>query len=396
MERNRYGVNSPGISETETTNTSSITAALVASRLRRERRAKEKNKPRRRYPVRQLKSRGALLVLLWNLLVFSHQSTVFNNLLGFFDLHEPWKNVICVIFLQFVLPSLLYPVAGWIADAKVGRYKVIRFSLFLMWLGSVLLLLIALLKYSVAYTPDMHKDNVNYRYGKVQIVALLLAILVYILNSVGIAGFHTNIIPFGLDQMEDGSTEQHSAFIHWYYWTRKLSFGVLVWLIVHANPDYCHEEFSFGPKTPNSIKPDPYSRELFFRLGFIPLIFDCAFLTAALCIDFIFSRKYLNKDPKTHYPIRRIWKISKFVRENSQLVGRRKAITFTYDAPPSRWDFAKRLYGGPFDEDDVEDVHTFWRVLGFIFSVGLCGVFIIYQVSLISVTVNITFLSVIM
>ena len=163
MERKYCGVNNPNISEAEATSASSITATLVASRLRRERRLKEKNKPRRRYQVRQLKSRGALLVLLWNLLVFSHQSTVFNNLLGFFGLYEPWKNVLCTIFLQEVLPNLLYPVAGWIADAKVGRYKVIRFSLFLMWLGSVFLLLIALLKYSVTYSPDMHEPNVNHR-----------------------------------------------------------------------------------------------------------------------------------------------------------------------------------------------------------------------------------------
>ena len=218
----------------------------------------------------------------------------------------------------------------------------------------------------------------HYRYGKIRVAALLLAILAYILNAVGIAGFHTNIIPFGLDQMEDGSTEQHSAFIHWYYWTRKLSFGVLIWLIVHANHKYCYQEFSFDPNLSNS---DPYSQESFFRLEFIPLFFDCAFLAAALCTDFIFSRKYLNKDPKTHYPIRRIWRISNFIRENKQLVGRRKAITFTYDTPPTRWDFPKRLYGGPFDEDDVEDVHTFWRILGFMFSVGLCGVFMIYQVN---------------
>ena len=376
MER-KYDVNNPDISETGTTYSSSMTAALVASRLRRERRAKEKVKPRSRYQVRQLKSRGALQVLLWNLLVFSHQSTVYNNLLGFFGLNQPWKNALAAIFLQQVLPNLLYPVAGWIADAKVGRYKVIRFSLFLMWLGSVFLLLIAILKYSVVYSPD-EPLSVNDRYNKAKIWALILAILTYILNSVGIAGFHANIIPFGLDQMEDGSTEQHSAFIHWYYWTRKLSFGVLIWLAVHSSKGYCEQEFSFGP---NSSKPDFHNGEFFFRLGFIPLVFDCVFLTAALCIDFIFSPQYLNKDPKTHYPIRRIWKISKFIRENNQLVGRRKAITFTYDAPPTRWDFAKRLYGGPFDEDDVEDVHTFWRILGFIFSVGLCGVFIIHQVN---------------
>ena len=383
MERKYYGVNNSDISETGTNEASSVTATLIASRQRRERRAKEKVKPRSRYQVRQLKSRGALQVLLWNLLVFSYQNTAYYNLLRFLDLNQPWKYILASVFLREVLPKLFYPVAGWIADAKVGRYKVIRFSLFLMWLGSMILLFITLLKYSVAYSPDMIHDNVVSRYHTIFAVTLPFAIIVYLLNSVAMAGFHANIIPFGLDQMEDGSTEQHSAFIHWYYWTRNISFGILVRLIIYANANYCSHAFSVPDKNSYSDNTtDPINNlETLLRLGFGPLVCDCVFLSAALCIDFLFSHKYLNKDPKTHYPLRRIWKISKFVREHKQLVGRRKAITFTYDAPPERWDFAKRLYGGPFDGEDVEDVHTFWRILGFISSVGLCGVFIIYQVN---------------
>ena len=341
----------------------------------RKRREREKVKPRRRYQVRQLNSRGALQVLLWNLLVFSYLDTAFSvNLLRFFDLDQPWMYILATIFLQGVLPKLFYPVAGWIADAKVGRYKVMRASLLLMWIGSMVLLFLSLLKYSVTYGPDLDALNVNNRYDVMFKLTLPFAIFVYILNAVGNAGFHANIIPFGLDQMEDGSAEQHSAFIHWYYWTRNFTFGALVNLLIHSNDHYCHAAFSLDTLTSSSKEP-------LFRFDLGLLVCECTFLTAAVCIDFLFSAKYLNKDPKTHYPLRRIWKISKFVREHDHLVGRRKAITFTYEAPPDRWDFAKRLYGGPFDGEDVEDVRTFWRVLGFIFSIGLGGVFIILQVS---------------
>ena len=376
MERN-YAINKDVYSETVTTVASSLAATRSISRSSyRERRAREKVKPRRRYPVRQLKSRGALQVLLWQLLVFSYQDTAFSvNLLTFFDLYEPWMSILSVIFLQEVLPKLFYPVAGWIADAKVGRYKVIRASLLLMWLGSLGLLLLSLVNYCVIYYPDLDAFNVNNRYGIASNLTIPFAIFVYVLNAVGNAGFHANIIPFGLDQMEDGSTEEHSAFIHWYYWTRNFSFGTLVNLLIHANIHYCNTAFSFN--TPTNLSKEPLLR---FNLGL--LVCECTFLTVAVCIDFLCSAKYLNKDPKTHYPLRRIWRISNFVREHNQLVGRRKAITFTYDAPPDRWDFAKRLYGGPFDGEDVEDVRTFWRILGFIFSVGLGGIFIIFQVSL--------------
>ena len=386
MER-KFSVNSD-VSETATKEAPSNTSTLSSvSRSREHRRAKGKAKPRSRYQVRQLKSKGALQVLLWNLLVFSYQNTAFVNILTFFYMNEPWKYVLATIFLQEVLPKLFYPVAGWIADAKVGRYKVIRASLVFMWIGSVILLFLSLLRYSVTYSPDNIPDNVNNRYQIVSKATLPFAIIVYILNAIGNAGFHANVIPFGLDQMEDGSAEQHSAFIHWYYWTRNFSFGILVNLCVHANTNYCKAAFSFGPNR----TPDAFSSEAHFRLNFVLLVCECAFLAAALCVDFIFSPKWLNKDPKTHYPLRRIWRISNFVRKNKQLVGRRKAITFTYDAPPDRWDFAKRLYGGPFDGEDVEDVRTFWRVLVFISSIGLGGMVLIYQVNSVLVSLYNTY-----
>lgn len=367
------------VTVTTTASTHTATRSTSVASIYRQRREREKqNKPRRRYPVRRIwKSRGALLVLLWNLLVFSYQNTAFSvNLLRFFNLNEPWKYILANIFLQEVLPKIFYPVAGWIADAKVGRYKVIRGSVVLMWTGSALLLLLSLLKYAVVYSPDSDVASLNVRSDVMFKVTLPFAILLYVVNAVSNAGFHANIIPFGLDQMEDGSADEHSAFIYWYYWTRNVSFGTLVYLLIHSNSSYCSASFEFGPHTTLTNA----SKEPLFRLDLGLLVCECAFLAAALCLDFVYSNKWLNKDPKTHYPLRRIWKISKFVHKHNQLVGRRKPITFTYEAPPERWDFAKRLYGGPFDGEDVEDVRTFWRIISFILSIGLGGIVIIYQV----------------
>ena len=40
--------------------------------------------------------------------------------------------------LQLVAIGATLPLAGWLADVYFGRYKVIRFSLCLLWIGTVL------------------------------------------------------------------------------------------------------------------------------------------------------------------------------------------------------------------------------------------------------------------
>jgi nitrate/nitrite transporter NarK len=34
--------------------------------------------------------------------------------------------------------SLILPLAGWLADARIGRYRVIRCSIWIMWIATVL------------------------------------------------------------------------------------------------------------------------------------------------------------------------------------------------------------------------------------------------------------------
>ena len=63
-------------------------------------------------------------MLVWNFLI-----------IGVFDDPLTYHMIGCVSLVAF---SLTLPVAGWLADARVGRYMVIRCSIWIMWIATVL------------------------------------------------------------------------------------------------------------------------------------------------------------------------------------------------------------------------------------------------------------------
>ena len=77
------------------------------------------------YRIRRLKNRGALLILLWSFLVT-----------GAFCFGE--QNNRLVFNIQLVVGGLTLPIAGWLADIYFGRYKVINWSMWTMWIAFIL------------------------------------------------------------------------------------------------------------------------------------------------------------------------------------------------------------------------------------------------------------------
>ena len=309
-----------------------------------------------RWRVRYIKSRPAYLVLALNFLVFSYQYASFTSVLALFPtvIQDRWLYQFLVAIFQNGMPLLIYPFAGWIADTKFGRYKVMRFSIWIMWLAGVLLTIVSVVRYNYyMYTVDgRREDGPNPTW--IMVTMPLVMVVVYVVNAIGLAGFHVNIIPFGIDQMEDGSAEEYSCFIHWYYWSRNFSIGLALQIILHSLKNYCKESTSNA-----SVKID-----------LAVLIVEVFFLTLAVCIDFIFSG-VLVKEPKTQNPFKIVRKVSGFMLSNSQPVGRRSALTFTWGAGiPARSDLAKKRFGGPFDEEDVEAVKTFWNIVLLVLSLG--------------------------
>ena len=296
------------------------------------------------YSIRRPKGKGAFLVLLWNFLIFSYRyaalGSIVNIIVGARGSLAPWMTSLLYVVLETSLPKFLYPVAGWLADAKFGRYKVMRVSIWIMWIGSVVLSVAQILEFALDH--DHTNDD----------TFLPVYIIVYILNAIGIAGYHANVIPFGIDQMEDGSSDNYSAFIHWYYWTRNFSLGLML------------QTFFAAWKCPSHGEADT-KNQLYV------LIAEVAFLSLALCTDFLFSH-VLIKEPKTQNPLKMVVKVSSFILENKSPVGHRSALTFNswQAAIPTRSSFAKKSYGGPFESEAVEDVKVFWYILVFLFSTG--------------------------
>ena len=76
------------------------------------------------YQIRKLRNRGAILVLVWNYLVISLFYYVTT-----YAASQQW---------HYIIWGLTLPTAGWIADVYLGRYKVICWSMWIMWAGSIL------------------------------------------------------------------------------------------------------------------------------------------------------------------------------------------------------------------------------------------------------------------
>ena len=76
--------------------------------------------------------------------------------------------------------------------------------------------------------------------------------------------------------------------------------------------------------------------------------------------------KWLDTNDKTGNPIKLIFGVLNYARKN-KYPRLRSAFTYIDEEQPSRLDFGKHKFGGPFTEEEVEDVKT---ILRFLFLLG--------------------------
>ena len=257
------------------------------------------------YRIRKIKNKGAILILVWNFLVIS----VFYYLSIY---HPTWH-------LYSITWGLTLPIAGWLADVYLGRYKVIRWSIWIMWIASVLLVASSVLSQLV---ESCYRIN-NY-------ITTVLSIIM----SIGFGGYQANIILFGIDQLQDASTDEITSFISWYSCTY-FSGGIIIYFI-----DLC--------------VGGSYSELLEDFL-------ICICLTVVIILTLAFDN-ILLKEPMAHNPFQLIYKVIKYAIKNKH-PRCRSAFTYCEDELPSRIDFGKSKYGGPFTTEEVENVKTFLRLI---------------------------------
>lgn len=235
---------------------------------------------------------------------------------------------------QTVVFYSVYPLAGWLADVKWGRHKVIRWSLVLQWAG----VCIQCISLSVQYTVCGIFDSVA-KYG--------LSSVAFVLITFGTAGFFANVLAYGMEQMSGAPSMALRSYINWFNWAFALGLNIVSYV-----------QWNVTPTTPS---------QQYFVLSNVLLV--AILLTIVLCIDAHFHDKFIN--PKLlRNPYGTIRGVLRFAWKHKVPI-RRSALTFWEEDFPGRLDLAKDKYGGPFTHESVEDVKTTLRIVVILLSLSL-------------------------
>ena len=304
--------NSPSIRSTTSTTTST---SLSGSR--------KSNCPCK-YRVQKVLSKGVILLLVWNAVFWFSSPEPY---LPYLERYTKEKNVLPPgipkpLFHNLALSAyLFYPLIGWIADAKFGRYKVILGSLCTIFTLNIIL--------AMVYVARLSVDS-NYTYTFYIAEHLLLCAL-----TVAFGGIHATMIPFIVDQLLGLSGEQLSAAIHWYFFSQYL--GLLFDIVIQC----CFKR----------------TDELFFGL----IVAQCLLLLCVL-ISTCLLRKWFDTTPQISNPIKQIVMVLNYARKN-KWPRNRSALTYIDEEQPTRLDNGKHKFGGSFSEEQVQDVKTMLRLL---------------------------------
>ena len=264
-----------------------------------------------KFHIRRVTNKGAILVVVWSFLLTTiYYYTAYNAT-------RLYSNLMFAIIQSIV--GITIPFAGWLADVRIGRYKIICWSIWLMWISS-LLLVATLVALQFIHSQNDSDDN-------------QLAMTLLIPLGIGYGGFQANIIQFGVDQLHDASSNEIATFITWYSWSYISSSLALSMILQHTSSSY----MLFGP-----------------------LLIS---VNLSLALISIFSCKtVLIKEPVTHNPFKIVYNVIKYAIKNKS-PRQRSAFTYCEDDLPSRIDLGKLKYGGPFTTEQVEDVKTLFRIV---------------------------------
>ena len=237
------------------------------------------------------------------------------------------KPSLISLYLILIL-QIFYPLFGWIADAWIGRYRAILIGLYLLIIGCVLL---------TAYTITKYFDHfISYFFLYTSIA----------ITSLGIAAVNANILPFITDQMIGASADELSTTVHWWYWSQNFPSMIVYTEVCILQKD-----------------PSQTLTSIFLSFSGLAIALSSLFL----------CQHWLDKTPRITNPIKHIAKVINYARKN-KYPRNRSALTYWEQDIPSRLDLGKDKYGGPFSEEEVEDVKTTLRLIPVIFICAMIGI----------------------
>ena len=198
---------------------------------------------------------------------------------------------------------------------------------------------------SYSITEHSHFDQIiKHNKGTFAIFAFFILFAFII----GLVGFQANYIQLGLDQLFEAPSQYLGLFIHyatWAFQSGALSFIPIFYLLV------CSRIIELNK-----------SLVLTFAILFVLSMATLLLISCA-------KRKWFHIEPGYHNPYLIVYGILKFAKSHKHPL-QRSAFTFCENYIPSRLDFAKERFGGPFTTEQVENVKTFLRILLILFALG--------------------------
>ncbi len=207
------------------------------------------------YRVRCFYSKGAFLVLLWATLIsatlWCHASDLGQKFLK--DSYQDGHFYLVLIVLS-CLTCIAIPLLGWLADAKLGNYRVFKVNSYFTLAAVIFASLHTL------YFPMLNSIALQY-------TSEVVLVLVYAVGLPSITVCMMTALQLGLDQMPDASSANISSFISWFVFSA--IFGFWIPKLLSNSLLYC-TSCNVGNKqsrTVQLVSSDLYGNYLFFNVS---------------------------------------------------------------------------------------------------------------------------------
>ena len=256
-----------------------------------------------------LKYKGALLVLLWSTMIFSYEV-----LIGQYVIDNS-KTVDIIPFALYYLILPLYLVIGLVADVCVGRYRVMVASIYCAFVGWLILC-------------------VSFYITQSDIAQATLITIGFLVGTVGAAGIQSIAVPFNIDQLIGATADELSNVIYWHGFGYPLGYALV--------------------RTMRCSITDGLYRQAICLSG------SGVTITVVIATYYLLKH-HIDTTPLVGSPVKLIVKVLNYARKN-KYPKNRSALTYWEESAPSQLDLGKDKYGGPFTEEEVEDVKTVLRL----------------------------------
>ena len=264
---------------------------------------------------------SVILIILWDALMYLHVSLIRHfAATSYYDSQVKTYNYVgdvgyCLIFF-------LFPIFGLLTDIKTGRYKMIITGVYFSFASWVTC--------GIAVIINIYL-NIDALYWSILGLA-------YFLQVIGYSSFRSNVVQFNTDQLIG---DKLSAVIYCHSMTIPIVLVIVVVVECLVKRFYTFSYVVSGVSV------------------------------CTVIVSNIFFKHWLDTTPHIINPVKMIAKVLNYARKN-KYPRNRSALTYWEEDYPSRLDLGKEKYGGPFSEEQVENVKTVLRLIPlFVSAVGL-------------------------